>query len=73
MAFMAESLALRREMGERLGIAECLEELAAVAAGSGEPARAARLLGAAEAIRMAIGAPLPPYDRPAHEATGRAA
>ena len=66
-AHLTESLALRRELGERLGIAECLEGLATVAAGTGQPERAARLLGAAEALREAIGAPLPPVDRPDHD------
>ena len=40
--------------------------------GPAQPARAARLLGAAEALRAAIGAPLPPVERPDHdEATRR--
>jgi hypothetical protein len=70
--YLCESLAVRRELGERLGIAECLEGLAAVADGTGQPDRAARLLGAAGTLREAIGAPLPPVDRPAHEAAVQA-
>ena len=38
-----------------------------VAAGAGQPARAARLLGATAARREAMGAPLPPIERPAVE------
>ncbi|MBL8055491.1 MAG: protein kinase [Anaerolineales bacterium] len=55
------SLRLRREMGDRQGVAEALEGLAG-AAGSAE--RAARLLAAARALRELIGAPLPPVDQP---------
>ena len=54
---------------------ECLEALAAVAAGPA-PARAARLLGAAAAARRALGAPPPPIRRPdlaAAEGAARAA
>lgn len=45
-------------MEDRIGIAECLVGLAQVVAQEA-PARAARLMGAAEAMRDAIGAPLP--------------
>ena len=41
----------------------CLEGLAAVAAAQGEPLWAARLWGAAEALREAIGTPVPPVSR----------
>jgi predicted ATPase/class 3 adenylate cyclase/DNA-binding XRE family transcriptional regulator len=63
-----ESLALFRELGDKRSIAINLEGLARVAAGA-ETApearqRAVRLLGAADALRVAIGAPLPPSDRP---------
>ncbi len=61
-----EALTLRREVEDRRGIAECLEGLAAVALAGSEPARGARLLGAAEALRHAISAPVPPTDRAAH-------
>jgi non-specific serine/threonine protein kinase len=50
-----------------LGVAECLEARAAMAIEATEPERAARLLGAAEAIRREIGAPVPPVERPDHE------
>jgi hypothetical protein len=61
-AFCAESLAIRRELGDRRGIAGCLEALAGVAGAQGQHERAARLFGAAAALRESIGAPLPPAD-----------
>jgi predicted ATPase/class 3 adenylate cyclase/tetratricopeptide (TPR) repeat protein len=57
-----ESLVIFRDLGEKLGIAQCLERLGIVEATSA-PERAARLLSAAERIRDAIGAPLPPFER----------
>ena len=42
-----------------LGIAECFEGLAAAADASRKPLDAARLIGAADVLRAAIGAPLP--------------
>jgi hypothetical protein len=50
-----------------MGIASCLEGLAEVAMGQGDPGRAARLFGAAEAVRLAIGAPLPLIQRVPYE------
>jgi predicted ATPase len=52
-----QSLALRRDQGDRRGIVECLEGLSIVATLNGEPVRATRLMGAAEALREAIGFP----------------
>ena len=54
------SLTLLRELGDRQRIAQCMEGLAAVDGASGSADRAARLFGAADALRTAIGAPLPP-------------
>jgi hypothetical protein len=51
-----------RDLGERLGVAYSLRGLARAAAAS-RPLAAARLDGAAEALREAIGAPLPPSER----------
>jgi tetratricopeptide (TPR) repeat protein len=62
-----ESLALSREIGARNLIAAGLEGLAAVAAERGESQWAARLWGAAQARRMAIGAPLPQVYRTDYE------
>jgi hypothetical protein len=75
-ALIAESLAIFWELGHRFGIAQNLEGLAAVAVAQGQPERAARLIGAAEALREVIGAPLPPADRAEHDrsvAAGRTA
>lgn len=62
-----ESLSLRRDMGDKRGIAESLESLASVACDRGDAAAGARLLAAADALRVTIGAPLPPADRPEYE------
>ncbi len=63
-----ESLALSREGGgDKWNIASGLESLASVVAAQGELAWAARLWGAAEALREAYGMPLPPVYRADHE------
>ncbi len=49
-----ESLAVRREIGDRLGYAELWESLATLS----EPDLAARLMGAADALREELGLPL---------------
>src|SRR5207248_2433405 len=59
----AESLALLWQAGARRDVAPALELLAAVASRQGRAAAAARLCGAAEALREAIGLRLPPADR----------
>jgi predicted ATPase/DNA-binding SARP family transcriptional activator len=66
-AFFAESLAVWQELGNKQGIAKDLEGLAAVAVAQAHSERAARLLGAAEGLREAMGAPLPPADRGEHD------
>jgi DNA-binding SARP family transcriptional activator len=62
-ALYAQSLKLRRELGDKDGIASCLEGLARLACAEHQPERAARLFGAAEVLREAIHAPLPPAER----------
>jgi predicted ATPase/DNA-binding SARP family transcriptional activator/uncharacterized protein HemY len=57
-----ESMTIRRELGEKWCIASLLEEFVKLAA-QRQPERAARLWGAAEALREAIGTPLPPKER----------
>ena len=59
-ALYEESLVIRRELGDRRGIAYSLEGLAAVVAALGSPLRAARIWGAAERLREEIGSPLSP-------------
>ncbi|MBV9175173.1 MAG: AAA family ATPase [Chloroflexi bacterium] len=53
--------------GYSFGTARCLEGLAAIAAARGHAPRAARLLGAAAALREAVAAPLTPAARPAYD------
>ncbi len=62
-----ESLALYQRLGNKAGVAACLEGLAYLAADGDSPERAARLFAAAGGVRDAIGAPLPPVDRPDHD------
>jgi predicted ATPase/DNA-binding CsgD family transcriptional regulator len=63
----AESLALFQETKNLRDIAYCLEGLAGIAGASGRPERAARLLGAAEALRKSVGIPLPPVNHADYE------
>jgi non-specific serine/threonine protein kinase len=73
--FIGEGLPLAQELGSGLLSAICLDGLAAVYGAKAEGTRAARLGGAAEALRLAIGATLSPTDRAElehHLATARA-
>jgi tetratricopeptide (TPR) repeat protein len=71
--YFAEGLALNRKHMSRGGAPgrdleeRGLEGLAGVAAAQEQPERAARLFGAAEALREVIGEPLAPAYRAAHE------
>jgi DNA-binding CsgD family transcriptional regulator len=67
MALSLETLALRRELRDVWGTPSSLEDLADIAGMTGQPERAARLYGAAEALREVIGVPLPPYHRSEYE------
>ncbi len=58
-----ESFAVIKKLGDKRDLASNLEGLADVAVAQGEPARAAWFWGAAEALREAIGMPLPPVER----------
>jgi len=64
-----ESLTLYAEAHNTLGVAECLEGLVVVAHTWGDLRRAAQLWGAAQALREAAAAPLPPSDRATYDAT----
>jgi predicted ATPase/transcriptional regulator with XRE-family HTH domain len=64
-----ESLHLLLELGHRESLAVGLEGLAGAVQGEGHPEHAVRLLAAAAALRDAIGAPLPPAQRPYYEQT----
>lgn len=61
------SLRRKHELGEKLGIAFSLEMLACLASAQREVQRAAKLWGAAEAIRLLIGAPLSEEARASYE------
>jgi predicted ATPase/transcriptional regulator with XRE-family HTH domain len=72
----SEALALFRDLALPVGVASCLTGLGGVAVARGQPERAVRLLGAAEALLAAHGARLGPADRDAgrrYSATARAA
>jgi predicted ATPase len=62
-----ESLTLRRPLGGTPNTAACLEALATLASEQGRPERAARLLGAAAALRDVAGTPIPLRDRADYE------
>jgi ATP/maltotriose-dependent transcriptional regulator MalT len=59
----AESLAIFRETGDRHNLVWALEGQAGLLAAMGQAAPAAKLLGAAAALRTAAGAPVPPVER----------
>jgi len=62
-----ESLEILRELDSKALIAACLEGLGAVVVVQKKPEWAARLWGTAEALREAIGAPMPPVYRAEYE------
>jgi predicted ATPase/DNA-binding SARP family transcriptional activator/DNA-binding CsgD family transcriptional regulator len=62
-----ESLVLCRQLGDRIVAVESLEGLACAAEARGEAGRSARLFGAAEALREALGVPQPPAERALRE------
>jgi hypothetical protein len=66
-ALFEEALELSREIGDNIGIAECLEGMAGVAAARKAAERTARLWGAAEALREEMAAPVLEGDLPLHE------
>lgn len=70
-AHLRESLALRLDLDDRAGVAETFEGLAALAARRGETASAARLYGAAAALRAAIGSVRSPREATAIAAAER--
>jgi DNA-binding CsgD family transcriptional regulator/tetratricopeptide (TPR) repeat protein len=65
--FLREGLSIAQELESGEPLARCLEGLASMAGTKAEGVRAARLYGAAKALRSAIGAPLPPVDRTDYE------
>lgn len=65
--FIEEGLLLARDLRNGYCVAHCLEGLAALATAKANGVRAARLWGAADALREAVGAPLAPVDLQVHE------
>jgi hypothetical protein len=59
----AQSLTLFHALDDSYGAARCLDGLASVACALNAHGRAARLAGAAAALRESLGTPLPPIDR----------
>jgi DNA-binding CsgD family transcriptional regulator/tetratricopeptide (TPR) repeat protein len=72
-ALYEESLDIAKEMGNKLNIADCLEGLAIVVTAQGELTWGARLWGASEALREAMGTPIPPVYRVGYESSVTAA
>ena len=66
LALLEQALALSQKAGDMLGIARSLEGIAGMALVSKQE-RAAPLLGAAAALREALGAPVPAREREDHD------
>jgi hypothetical protein len=66
-ALYRECLTAFAELENRQAIAGSLEGLAGVLAAQGDPPQAARLFGAAEALREATGSPLPEGERAGYD------
>lgn len=71
--YFRESVSTLQEAGDRRSFTQSLVGMAAVATSTGQPERAARLLGAVEAILDDIGSQLYPYERRDYERTMAAA
>jgi len=69
IALLRRSLEIHTELRDRWRMSSLLEDLASVALTQANAARAARLLGAAQAIRDAIGTVIPPAEQPRHAST----
>ena len=61
------SLALRRDLGDRRGVALSLEGFALLAAALGQPRRGTQLWGAADSLRQAIGETRWPVEQAEYE------
>ena len=62
-----QSLTVYRDHRDMWGVVEQMSDLATLAAEAGRAEQAARLFGAVEALREAIGIPITPADQQAHE------
>jgi len=72
ISLLRRSLELHTELRDQWRMSSVLEDLAAIAIAQGNAGRAARLLGAAEAIREAIGTVIAPCERLQHNQTTKA-
>jgi predicted ATPase/class 3 adenylate cyclase/DNA-binding CsgD family transcriptional regulator len=72
-ALSEESLTIARKLGDKVLIAFSLEGLAGMVAAQGESVWAARLWGATEALREAMGTPIPPVEHASYERSVAAA
>ncbi len=66
-SLLEESLAIQLELDDRGSICHELDAFGILAAAQMQAKRAARLFGAAETLREAIDAPLPPTERASHD------
>lgn len=64
---LGESMAIRQEIGDKGGIAWCLEKLAESAIIQGGPEKAARLMGAASSLRLMVNSQVNSADRPDYD------
>ena len=60
---------MRKELRDKGGVAWCLERFAEIEVETGDPLRAARLLGAAETLRTSLRTEVDIADRPDYERT----
>lgn len=72
-ALFVEGLELHREVGNRIGMAECMTGLAAVALAQDQPRRVAMLLGVVDTLLTSLGAPLFAGVQAVHQRTADAA
>jgi non-specific serine/threonine protein kinase len=71
-----QSLAPQKEIGDKLGLVQCLEGLAGVACAQGDYEKGVRLFGAAEGLRETLAVHRAPSDQADHDqrvASARAA
>ncbi len=72
ISLLRRSLELHSELRDRWRMSSVLEDLAAIAIAQGHAGQAARLLGAAEALRETIGTVIAPCERLQHNLTTKA-
>jgi len=73
MSLTALAVRIMRELGDRHYLVQSISHMASVVGAGGDMARAARLLGAAEAIRASLGIRAAPYGAEAYHRTVREA